>query len=85
MDLLLDVVASLFESVRPAIATAVMTAVGPGLFRHELPPSAGSSTFELVGGDDWLGPIRVERVDRPSLEAVKLRVHEPGAAEGVVS
>jgi hypothetical protein len=65
-----------------AIRDAVMTAVGTGVFRHELPPSSASSTFELTGGDDWLGPIRVERVDRPSLQAVKLRVRDPGAAKG---
>ena len=65
-----------------AVRDAVMAAVGPGVFRHELPPSSGSSTFELVGGDDWLGPIRVERVDRPSLQAAKLRVRDPGAAKG---
>ena len=61
-----------------AVRDAVMTAIGPARFRHELPPSSASSTFELVGGDDWLGPIRVERVDRPALEAIKLRVREPG-------
>ena len=65
-----------------AVRDAVMTAIGPGRFRHELPPSSASSTFELIGGDDWLGPIRVERVDRPSLESVKLRVRDPGAPEG---
>jgi hypothetical protein len=65
-----------------AIRDAVMTAIGPGRFRHELPPSSASSTFELAGGDDWLGPIRVERVDRPSLEAVRLRVRDPGSADG---
>ena len=64
------------------IRDAVMTAVGPGVFRHELPPSSGSSTFELVGGDDWLGPIRVERVDRPALQATKLRVRDPGCGPG---
>jgi len=65
-----------------AVRDSVMTAVGPGLFRHELPPSAASSTFTLTGGDDWLGPVRVERVDRPSLEAVRLRVRDPGAPGG---
>lgn len=60
----------------------VMTAVGPGKYRHELPPSSASSTFELIGGDDWLGPIRVERVDRPSLRAMNLRVRDPGKAKG---
>ena len=64
------------------IRDALMTATGPGRFRHELPPSSASSTFELVGGDDWLGPIKVERVDRPTLKAMKLRVRDPGAAQG---
>ncbi len=65
-----------------AIRVAMMTSIGPGRFRHELPPSPTSSSFELTGGDDWLGPIRVERVDRPSLESMKLRVREPGSSEG---
>src|SRR5262249_30910450 len=38
-----------------------------------------SSTFELAGGDDWLGPLKLERVDRPSLAETRLRVKEPGA------
>jgi hypothetical protein len=65
-----------------AVRDTVMTSIGPGRFRHELPPSSTSSTFELVGGDDWLGPIRVQRVDRPALSALKLRVRDPGAAKG---
>jgi len=65
-----------------AIRDSVMSSIGPGRFRHELPPSSASSAFDLVGGDDWLGPIRVERVDRPSLETIKLRVRDPGTSEG---
>ncbi len=65
-----------------AIRDAVMTSIGPGKFRHELPPSSSSSSFGLIGGDDWLGPIRVDRVDRPSLEAIKLRVRDPMASDG---
>jgi hypothetical protein len=61
------------------IHDALMTAVGPRRFRHELPPSSASSSFTLLGGDDWLGPITVERVDRPALQAIKLRVREPGS------
>ena len=41
--------------------------VGAGAVPFEFPPSRGSSTFDLTGGDDWLGPITVERVDRPAL------------------
>src|SRR5262249_50213019 len=61
----------------------VMVATGPGRFRYEFPPAPSSSTFELVGGDDWLGPLEVERVDRPSLAGIKLRVKEPGTPAGL--
>jgi hypothetical protein len=57
----------------------VFTVTGPSRFRFEFPPADASSTFELTGGDDWLGPIRIERLDRPELAEVKLRVREPGA------
>jgi hypothetical protein len=56
-----------------------MTSVAPGRFRYEVPPASTSSTFELTGGDDWLGLIAIERVDRPALARVELRVKEPGA------
>ena len=62
-----------------SIRDALMTSTGPARFRHELPPSSASSSFVLTGGDDWLGPIRVRRVDRPTLAATKLRVREPGS------
>lgn len=62
-----------------AVRDAVLTSAGPALFRYELPPSSSASTFDLTGGDDWLGPIRVERVDRPALAATRLRVREPGS------
>ena len=52
---------------------------GPATFTFELPASASSSAIDLAGGDDWLGPFTVERVDRPSLAETKLRVKEPGA------
>jgi hypothetical protein len=57
----------------------VMVATGPARFRYEFPASPSSSTFDLTGGDDWLGPVRIERVDRPALAATRLRVREPGA------
>jgi hypothetical protein len=48
-------------------------------FAYEFPPAATGSTFRLTGGDDWLGPVPIERVDRPSLAETRLRVREPGA------
>ena len=62
-----------------AVREGLMASTGPARFRHEFPPSPASSTFTLAGGDDWLGPIRVERVDRPSLAATELRVREVGS------
>jgi hypothetical protein len=56
-----------------------MLAITPSRFRYELAPAPASSTFDLTGGDDWLGPIAVERVDRPALADLSLRVKEPGA------
>ncbi len=57
-----------------------MAAIAPMRYQYELAPSGASSTFDLTGGDDWLGPIVIERVDRPVLADIKLRVKEPGAA-----
>jgi hypothetical protein len=57
-----------------------MVAAGAGRFLYEFPPSSSSSTFRLIGGDDWLGPLTLQRVDRPALAATRLRVKEPGAA-----
>ncbi len=59
---------------------ATMVAIGPGRYRYELAPTSASSTFELTGGDDWLGPIPIDRVDRPTLAVIKLRVREPGSS-----
>jgi len=57
----------------------VMVATSPTQFRFELPSASSGSTVDLTGGDDWLGPLQVERVDRPSLANIKLRVKEPGS------
>jgi hypothetical protein len=59
--------------------SGTMVQTDPVRFRYEFPPSSPSSTFELAGGDDWLGPLTVERVDRPTLAETRLRVKEPGA------
>ena len=67
------------RSADRANRSGTMVQTDPVQFRYEFPPSASSSTFELVGGDDWLGPLTVERVDRPALAATRLRVKEPGS------
>lgn len=67
------------RTARGAVRDAVMVATGPAAFRHELPPSSSATTVELTGGDDWLGPVTVERADRPSLGSARFRVREPGS------
>ena len=59
----------------------MMVEADPVRFRYEFPASPSSSTFELSGGDDWLEPLRLERVNRPSLAGTRLRVKEPGASD----
>ena len=58
---------------------AAMSEAGLDRFSFELPPSSSSSAIDLTGGDDWLGPLTVTRVDRPSLAETRVRVKEPGA------
>lgn len=70
------------RSAKGSVRDAVMVAASPAVFRYELPPSSSNSTFELSGGDDWLGPVTIERVDRPELAAIRLRVREPGTSGG---
>ena len=61
------------------VRKAAMSESGLDRFSFELPPSSSTSAIDLVGGDDWLGPLTVTRVDRPSLAETKVRVKEPGA------
>jgi hypothetical protein len=61
------------------IKNGAMTESGPAKFTFELPPSSNSSQIDLTGGDDWLGPFDIIRVDRPALADTKVRVKEPGA------
>jgi hypothetical protein len=68
------------RTVEGTSRAGTMVEADPVRFRYEFPPSPSSSTFELIGGDDWLGPIKLERVDRPALAETRLRVKEPGAA-----
>jgi hypothetical protein len=63
-----------------ATRSGTMVEVDPVRFRYEFPAAPATSTFDLSGGDDWLGPLILERVDRPALAATRLRVKEPGTA-----
>lgn len=69
------------RSPKAPTRSANMTETSPAHYQYEFPPASESSTFDLAGGDDWLGPITVERVDRPALAKTQLRVKEPGTAD----
>ncbi len=50
-------------------------------FRYELPPLAEPIELSITGGDDWLGPIRVEPVDRPAVATLEIISRRPGSKE----
>jgi hypothetical protein len=50
-------------------------------FRYELPPVQETMAFTLSGGDDWLGPIAVEPIDRPGIEDLRILSQSPGRTE----
>lgn len=50
-------------------------------FRYELPPLADPAELNVTGGDDWLGPIRVEPIDRPVVSRLEIKALRPGSSE----
>ena len=50
-----------------------------GTFRYELPPVNEPLHFSLTAGDDWLGPIDVEPIDRPSVQSLVITARTPGS------
>ncbi len=55
------------------------TQFGEASFRYELPPLAEPVELYLSGGDDWLGPITIEPIDRPSVSLLELTSRRPGS------
>ncbi|HEV3021803.1 MAG TPA: hypothetical protein VGX76_05030, partial [Pirellulales bacterium] len=49
-------------------------------FRYELPPLAEAVDLYITGGDDWLGPITVEPIDRPAISELEITALRPGAS-----
>jgi hypothetical protein len=52
-----------------------------GHFRYELPPLADIASFTLTGGDDWLGPLEIVPVDRPTVKDITVTAHIPGRSQ----
>jgi hypothetical protein len=47
-------------------------------FRYELPPLGDKIELSLTGGDDWLGPITIVPVDRPTAGTFEITSRRPG-------
>lgn len=54
---------------------------GETSFRYELPPLAEPVEISIYGGDDWLGPITIEPIDRPAVSTLEITARWPGSAE----
>jgi hypothetical protein len=64
-----------------SLKQGVMTQFTNTRFRYELPPVEEPVKFSLTGGDDWLGPIIVEPLDRPGIKDLQLVSQAPGRSE----
>ena len=51
---------------------------GEANFRYELPALADPVDLYITGGDDWLGPIHIEPIDRPTVRTLELTARRPG-------
>jgi len=49
-------------------------------FRYELAPLAEPADLHVAGGDDWLGPITIEPVDRPGVGKLTIAAVLPGSS-----
>jgi hypothetical protein len=61
--------------------TASMTRFGDTEFRHDFPPIQERTEVWLEGGDDELGPITIEPVDRPRITNLELIARHPSQKE----
>ena len=55
-----------------------------GLFRYELPPLTEEASFSVHGGDDWLGPIRLMPIRRPTVSSLSVVAQLPGSTEPTI-
>lgn len=49
-----------------------------GDFRYEIPQIAEPLDVSIAGGDDWFGPVRIEPIDRPTVESLTVIARPPG-------
>lgn len=57
------------------------THFGDDRFRYEVPAVVEPTHVSISGGDDWLGPILIEPIDRPAIESLAIVARAPGRSE----
>lgn len=61
--------------------TGTCTQVGDSRFRYEMPPLNDPVRVTITGGDDWLAPLTIEPIDRPTINKITLTARTPGKEE----
>ena len=74
-------VVATWKGVDGAAKQGNFTRIGESRFRCELPPVLEPLSLHFRGGDDWLGPIEVRPLDRPTIESLTLTAKSPGESE----
>lgn len=54
---------------------------GQDRFRYELPAVLEPTRVFIAGGDDWLGPLRVQPIDRPAIARLEIFAQPPDAKQ----
>jgi hypothetical protein len=57
------------------------THVSGARFRYEIPQVSEPLDMSITGGDDWFGPIRIEPIERPTVQSLVVRARRPGSEE----
>lgn len=54
---------------------------GAQRFRYEIPAVLEPTRVFITGGDDWLGPLYIQPIDRPAIVRLEIDAQPPGAKQ----
>jgi hypothetical protein len=77
-----EIIRMRYRSDGGATQRAVLSRYDQDAFRHEFASISQPTQIDLAGGDDWLGPVRILPIDRPTVERWKVIAQAPGTSEG---
>ncbi len=79
-----DQVALYYRASGGPARQATFTRFATNDFRYELPPVVEPLTLTVTGGDDVLGPVAIEPIDRPTVAKLTLLARDPGRSDAAV-